>query len=114
MRRATIGALFVWIGLMMVIDERPGVASIGAGAILLASAAFRRATSGRAGFVGWAVGVLLVVFGLNALNGSSHGIPLLATALIAFGSLVLMRAIGGARKAPRKTIEMKYTPGPFG
>lgn len=91
-RRATWGLLLLWIGVMMVVEESPGVASIGAGAILLLSALLRRALAWRAGFVLWAMGALLVIFGLNDLGGDDRGIPLFAVALIGFGSLMLVRA----------------------
>lgn len=93
-RRATWGALLLWIGVMMVVEERAGVASIGAGAILLAGSAFRRAYGGRAGFVLTFMGILLLVLGLSDVGGDDRGIPLFATALIAIGSLVLVRAFG--------------------
>lgn len=91
------GALLIWIGTMIIVDERAGVASIGAGVILLAGALWRRAVGRRAGFILSAMGILLVLFGINDLNGDDKGIPLFATALIAIGALIITKAIGISR-----------------
>jgi len=96
-RRAMWGSLVIWIGVMMVIDEAPGVASIGAGAILLLGALFKRAYGLRAGFVLTMVALLLLGLGLGDLGGEDNGIPLVATALIAFGAMMLVKAFGPRR-----------------
>lgn len=92
------GALFVWIGIMMIVDEDPGIASIGAGVILLAGALLRRTVGRRAGFLLSVNGLLLLLLGINDLNGDDRGIPLIATTLIALGALIITRAIGMARR----------------
>ncbi len=94
------GALIFWIGLMMVVDERAGVASIGAGAILLGGAAARRAMGWRAGLVMTIAGFLLLAFGLNDLNGTETGIPLFAVILIAFGALAIGKSLSRSRTGP--------------
>jgi hypothetical protein len=92
------GALFVWIGLMMIVDEDPGIASIGAGLILLTGALIRRSVGRRAGFLLSVNGLLLLLLGINDLNGDDRGIPLFATTLIAIGALIITRAIGLSRR----------------
>jgi hypothetical protein len=92
------GALFVWIGLMMIVDEDPGIASIGAGVILLTGALIRRSVGRRAGFLLSVNGLLLLLLGINDLNGDDRGIPLLATTLMAIGALIITRAIGLSRR----------------
>ena len=96
-RGAMWGVLFIWIGVMMVVNERPGVASIGAGVILLMAAFARRASGWRAGLVITIAGVLLLAFGIRDLSGSNKGIPLFAVFLIGFGAMVVARAISGGR-----------------
>lgn len=91
--------MLVWLGAMGIADERPGVGSIGAGAILLLGAMIRKSQGHRAGAFLPLVGVLLVLMGINDLGGDDRGIPFLATALIAFGALVLVRALS----VPRNT-----------
>lgn len=91
------GALLIWIGVMGIVDEPAGVASLGAGSILLAAALFRKWIGNRAGFVLSLTGLLLVVIGINDLNGEDRGIPLLAVALISIGALIVVRALGARR-----------------
>ena len=91
------GSLLVWLGLMGVIEEPPGVASIGAGAILLTAALFRKAMGGRAGFVLSLTGILLLATGINDLSSDVRRVPLFATALIAFGAMIIVRALGARR-----------------
>lgn len=98
------GVMLIWIGVMMAVDEPAGVASIGAGAILLAGAALRRWMGRRAGFVLTVAGLMLVLLGLNDLNGDDTGIPLFATVLIAVGALIVLKAFG-ARRWIRHTSE---------
>jgi hypothetical protein len=95
--RVTWGLMFLWLGVMLVVDEKAGVGSIGAGVILLIGAAMRKAQGRRAGAFLPLVGVLLVIMGINDLNGDDRGIPFLATALIALGALVLVRAVTGPK-----------------
>lgn len=104
------GVLLVWIGVMGVVDEPAGVASIGAGAILLIGAFLRRAMGAQAGFVLTVAGALLVIFGLNDLNGDTTRIPLFAVALIAFGAFVIARALSFGRGG--SSIEIRHTPRP--
>jgi len=101
------GALLIWIGAMIIVDEDPGVASIGAGAILLAGALWRRTAGRRAGFILSVMGALLVLFGVNDLNGDDTGIPLFATALIAIGALIITKAIALSRAV--KTTSITFT-----
>ena len=96
-RASMWGALLIWIGLMMVIDEPAGVASLGAGAILLGAALFRRWIGRRSGFVLTLTGVLLAAIGIANLGGDDRDIPLLATALIAVGALVVVKALSARR-----------------
>lgn len=105
------GALLIWIGVMGVVDERAGVASIGAGAILLTIGVLRRASGMRSGFVVTVGGLLLVAIGLNDLNGDDNGIPLFAVALIAFGALIIGKALG-AGKRRGTSIVIHRTSGP--
>lgn len=93
--------MLLWLGAMLLVDEDPGVASIGAGAILLIGAALRRAQGRRAGAFLPLVGVLLVLMGINDLNGEDRGIPFVATALVALGALMLVRAVTGPKVASR-------------
>ncbi|HEX9711490.1 MAG TPA: hypothetical protein VGB52_02925 [Actinomycetota bacterium] len=99
------GALLVWIGIMRVVDENAGVASIGAGAILLIGALLRRAMGQHAGFILTVAGALLVLIGLNDLNGDQPRIPLFAVALIGFGAFVIARALSAGRGGT--TIEIR-------
>jgi hypothetical protein len=109
LRTVIWGALFLWIGVMMVVDERAGVASIGSGAILLLGAVARRASPSRAGLTLTIAGLLLVGFGLNDLNGTDKGIPLIAVMLIAFGALAIGKALGRNRVVPRDpTITIRF------
>lgn len=101
------GALLIWIGVMIIVDEKPGVASIGAGSILLAGALWRRSAGRRAGFVLSAMGLLLVLFGIKDLNGDDTGIPLFATALIAIGALIITKAIGLSRMVKNNAITLQ-------
>jgi uncharacterized membrane protein len=82
---------------MMVIDEPGGVASLGAGMILLTAALFRRWIGRRSGFVLSIVGILLVAVGIADLGGKDKDIPLFATALIAFGALIVVKALSARR-----------------
>lgn len=103
------GALLVWIGVMGIVDERAGIASIGAGAILLIGALLRRAMGQHAGFVLTVAGVLLVLIGLNDLNGDDQGVPLFAVALIGFGAFIIARAFSVGRSGGG-SIEIKRSP----
>lgn len=98
--RITIGLMLLWLGIMALLpdeDVEPGVPSIGAGAILLLGAAIRKAQGRRPGAFIPLVGVLLVIMGINDLNGDDRGIPFVATALVALGALVLVRAFTAPR-----------------
>lgn len=95
--RTTWGLMLLWLGVMLAVDEGPGVASIGAGAILLIGAILRRAQGRRAGAFIPLVGVLLVIMGANDLGGDDQGIPFVATVLVALGALVLVRAVTGPK-----------------
>lgn len=97
LRKATWGVLVVWIGLMMVVNERAGIASIGSGAILLLGSVARRALGWRAGLATTVAALLLIAFGINDLNGTDKGIPLIAVMLIAFGSLAVAKALTKGR-----------------
>jgi len=96
-RRAMWGTLLIWIGVMMVVEEPAGVASLGAGIILLVGALLRRAMGMQAGFVLTVAGALLVFFGVSDLNGEDTSIPLFAVVLIAIGAFIIARGIGYAR-----------------
>lgn len=102
------GSLLIWIGIMGVVDERAGVASIGAGAILLAGALWRRSVGRRAGFILSVMGILLVLLGINDWNGDDRGIPLFSTALIAVGALIVTKAIGLSRKVQKSGFTMEW------
>lgn len=102
--------MLLWIGIMMVVDEAAGVASIGAGVILLAAAALRKAVSRRAAPAMLIAGLLLLALGVNDLNGDDKGIPLLAVALIAFGTLMLVKAL--TRPSRGSTITIVREPRP--
>lgn len=105
------GTLILWIGVMMVVDERPGVASIGAGVILLLGAVARRALGWRAGLVMTIAAVLLLGIGINNLDGTKNDIPLLAVILIAFGALAIGKAISrGRRRQTTPTITITVPP----
>lgn len=101
------GSLLIWIGLMWIIDEPPGVASIGAGAILLAAALFRKAMGGRAGFVLSLMGILLVAIGIGDLSTDERRIPLVAVALIAIGAMIVVRALGARRWLKHNVTEIR-------
>lgn len=103
--------LLIWIGVMMIVDEKPGVASLGAGAILLAGALWRRMSGRNAGFVLSVMGLLLLLFGINDLNGEDTGIPLFATALIAIGALIITKTIGLNRRLRSGGITIHYGKG---
>lgn len=101
------GALFTWIGLMLIIDEAPGVASIGAGTIFLVAAVCRRSIGRRAGFLISANGILLVLLGVNDLNGDDRGIPLLGTTMLAIGALIITKAFAVSRLAKQRGISVR-------
>jgi len=104
------GALLIWIGVMMVVEERPGVASLGAGVILLTIAVLRRASGFRSGFVVTVAGLLLLAIGIDRLNGAQRDIPLFATLLIAFGALIVGKALGAGKRSGT-TIEIRRSGG---
>lgn len=106
-RTAMWGALLIWIGLMGIIDEAPGVAGIGAGAILLTAALFRKAMGGRAGFILSLTGILLVAIGISDLSTDERRIPLFAVALIAFGAMIVVRALGARRWLKNNVTEIR-------
>jgi len=110
-RAAMWGALLIWIGTMMIVEEQPGVASIGAGVILLAAVFFRRAMGRRAGFMLTLMGVLLLGLGVWDLNGDRRGIPLIAVALISIGTLVVIRTISARRWIDRQVRDLQRPPG---
>lgn len=101
------GALLMWIGIMKIIDEPAGMASIGAGVILLGGALWRRSVGRRAGFILSAMGILLVVLGFKDTATGGKGIPLFATALIAIGALIITKAIAVSRTV--KTTSVTFT-----
>jgi RsiW-degrading membrane proteinase PrsW (M82 family) len=92
--RITLAVLVIWIGVMMAIKHEPdGLAQLGAGGILLASAFYQKARGWRAGVVTWVVGAVLLGFGDLT---SSADIPWLAISVILIGIWMLARA---ARRA---------------
>jgi uncharacterized membrane protein (UPF0136 family) len=109
-RAAMWGALLIWIGAMMIVDEHAGVASIGAGVILLVAVFFRRAMGRRAGFVLTLMGTLLLALGIWDLNGDRRGIPLIAVALISIGTLVVLRTISAKRWLDRQVRSLERPP----
>lgn len=92
---ATWGALLVWIGVMLMVDERPGVTAVGLGGIMLASAVIQRALGYRAGLLLWGFGLYFLIGGLADLTDLKLSNVALAGVLIAFGALLLIRATGG-------------------
>lgn len=103
------GSLFVWIGIMLVIDEEPGAASIGAGVILIIGALWRRMVGRRAGFLTSASGILLVLLGLGDRNGDQDGIPLFATTLIAIGALIISKSVSLSRAMKRHDVTIEVS-----
>jgi hypothetical protein len=93
--RLTLALLIVWIGVMIVVNEPDGLAQLGAGVILLASAFYQRMRSWHAGLVTWVVGAILVGMGIGDLS-SSADIPWLGISVILVGLWMLARA---ARRA---------------
>jgi len=94
--RITLAVLVIWIGVMMAIKHEPqGLAQLGAGAILLASAFYQRLRGWHAGLVTWVVGAVLVGMGIGDLF-SNGDIPWLAISVILIGLWMLTRA---ARRA---------------
>jgi hypothetical protein len=102
------GALLMWIGIMKIIDEPSGTASIGAGVIMLVGALWRRSVGRRAGFILSVMGILLVALGFKDTATGGKGIPLFATALIAIGALIVTKAIAVSRYAQRSGIVVRY------
>jgi hypothetical protein len=92
------GSLFIWIGIMKIVDEPAGMASIGAGVILLGGALWRRSVGRRAGFILSAMGILLIFLGIKDTATGGRDIPLLATAFIAIGALIITKAIAVSRQ----------------
>lgn len=107
------GAMLIWIGVMKIIDEPAGMASIGAGAILLAGALWRRSVGRRAGFILSAMGILLVALGLKDTATGGKDIPLFATALIAIGALIVTKAIAVSRTVRSTQIVIRGPRRPF-
>lgn len=104
----TWGLMLLWLGIMIAVDEAPGVASIGAGVILLIGAIRRRTQGRRAGAFIPLVGVLLVIMGANDIGGDDRGIPFVATVLIALGALVLVRAVTGPSVHPTRGMMITF------
>jgi hypothetical protein len=93
--RATLALLIVWLGVMLSIKERPGVAPLGFGVVLLGSAFYQRLRGWHAGVVTWAVGAILVGIGIGDLSSDAN-IPWFGIAVILVGLWLLARA---ARRA---------------
>jgi hypothetical protein len=93
---ATWGALAVWLGVMLIVDEKPGVTAVGSGGILLASALLQRAMRYEAGLFLWAFGLYFVITGIGDLaDVTETDVPFLAIVLIGLGALLMVRAFAG-------------------
>jgi hypothetical protein len=88
--RLTLAVLVIWIGVMMAIKEPDGLAQLGAGGILIASALYQRLRGWHAGLVTWVVGAVLIGMGIGDLS-SSADIPWLAISVILVGLWMLAR-----------------------
>lgn len=93
---ATWGALILWLGVLLAVDERDGVGFLGAGAILFASALLQRLAGHAAGAPFWIGGGVLLYLGFDDLYGLDD-VPVAAIALIVLGALILLRAVTGRR-----------------
>jgi uncharacterized membrane protein len=97
---ATWGALAVWVGAMMVANEGRGVAPLGVGVILLASALAQRALRFEVGLLLWAFGIYFLVRGIvDIAEIDDADVPTLAIVLMAVGAFLLYRAVRGGRRA---------------
>lgn len=93
--RVTLALLVLWLGVMLSIREPAGVAPLGFGGILLASALYQRLRGWHSGVVTWVVGAILIGIGIGDLS-SSADIPWFGIAVVLVGLWLLARA---ARRA---------------
>lgn len=98
----TWGALLIWIGVMVVVEEEPGVTGVGVGGIMLLSAVVQRVRRYQAGLLLWGFGLYFLLDGLDTLIDIDVSEALVAGVLIALGVLFVARACGG--RGPRATI----------
>ncbi|MGH2784609.1 MAG: hypothetical protein ACRDJ1_05075 [Actinomycetota bacterium] len=89
--RFTLALLIVWLGVMLLIEEPRGLAPLGFGGILLASAFYQRLRGWRGGLVTWIVGAVLIGVGIGDLS-SDADINWFAIAVILLGLWLLARA----------------------
>lgn len=94
---ATWGLLLVWLGVMVVVDEKPGVARTGVGAILLLSAIAQRLRRYGAGILLWGFGLYFLLDGLSDLVDLDLSDAVVAGVLIGLGAAFLARALAGER-----------------
>lgn len=97
---ATWGGLAVWVGAMMVANEGRGVAPLGVGVILIASALVLLAMLFEVGLLFWAFGIYFLVRGIvDIAEIDDADVPTVAIVLIAVGAFLLYRAARGGRRA---------------
>lgn len=90
--RITMALLVVWLGAMIIADEPRGMAPLGFGGILLASAVYQRFSGYHPGILTWVFGVVLVAVGIGDL-GIESDVPWFGIAVVLAGLWLLYRAI---------------------